>query len=101
MQAATDDAAEHGPAADPLGSATLLDGPPMPPAARPGTVKLQLAAETSRLYAGDWAHFQAYCAERGMNALPASPELVAAFLAAPGTGRPSNYGSPRPGSNGS
>ena len=65
----------------------MLDRPPTPPAARPGTVKPQLAAETLRLYAGDWMHFQAYCAEHGLAALPASPELVAAFLAAPCTGR--------------
>ena len=65
----------------------MLDRPRTPPAARPGTVKPQLAGETLRLYAGDWLHFQDYCVERGMAALPASPELVCAFLAAPGTGR--------------
>ena len=73
MQAVTDGVTEHRSAAEPLGSATLLDGPPMPPAARPGTVKLHLAAETLRLYAGDWAHFQDYCAERGMTALRGQP----------------------------
>ena len=87
MQAAKHGAAEQGSAADPFRSATVRDGPPPPPAARPGTVKSQLAAETLRLYAGDWVHFQAYCVEHGMTALPASPEVVAAFLTAPGTGR--------------
>ena len=86
MQAAMDGAADREFAADPFRSGTGLDHPPPPPA-RPGTVKQQLAAETLRLYAGDWQHFQAYCAERGMPALPASPELVATFLTAPGTGR--------------
>jgi hypothetical protein len=57
------------------------------PALRPGTVKSALAAETLRLYAGDWARFQTFCAERKLAALPASPELVAEFLAAPGSGR--------------
>ena len=56
-------------------------------ATRPGVIKSQPAAETLRLYAGDWAGFHAYCAGAGARALPASPELVAAFLAAPGVGR--------------
>lgn len=56
-------------------------------AARPGAVKLQLAAETVRLYAGNWAHFQTYCVGYGATALPASSELVTAFLTAPGSGR--------------
>ena len=60
---------------------------PARPAARPGTVKPQLAPETLRLYAGDWAHFRDFCAERGHQALPASPESVVAFLATPGRGR--------------
>ncbi len=87
LQATTEHAAEPGSDADSLRSETVLDRPRTPPAARPGTVKLQLAAETLRLYAGDWVHLQAYCVERGLAALPASPELVCAFLAAPGTGR--------------
>ncbi|MGI4796648.1 MAG: hypothetical protein ACRYG8_21830 [Janthinobacterium lividum] len=47
----------------------------------------QLTAEPLYLYAGDWAHFQNYCAKHGEVALPASPELVSAFLAASGSGR--------------
>ena len=86
MQTATDGAADHGSATERSGSAIARGGPP-PAARRPGAVKPTLAAETLRLYAGDWLHFQAYCAEHGVAALPASPELVAAFLAAPGTGR--------------
>lgn len=58
-----------------------------PAAARPGAVKPVLAAETMRLYAGDWEQFRRYCAARGQAALPAGPELVAAFLAVPGVGR--------------
>ena len=60
---------------------------PTPTVARPGTVKPQLAAETLRLYAGDWACFQDYCVERGIKALPASPDRVAAFLTEAGCGR--------------
>ena len=56
-------------------------------APRPGAVTSQPAAETLRLYAGDWACFQAYCVASSARALPASPELVVAFLAAPGAGR--------------
>jgi hypothetical protein len=87
MQAVEDGAAGLEAAADPLRSALVRVGAPTPLTARPGTVKLQLAAETLGLYAGDWMHFQTYCAERGRAALPASPELVAGFLAAPGSGR--------------
>lgn len=86
-QAATDGAAEHASVTDPFRSAQTLDAVPGPAAARPGTVKRQLAPETLRLYAGDWRHFHDYCAERGLTALPASPDLVATFLSAPGTGR--------------
>ncbi len=57
------------------------------PVTRPGTVTTQPAAETLRLYAGDWQRFRAYCAGHGETALPASPEVVAAFLQTPGTGR--------------
>jgi integrase len=50
-------------------------------------VKTELAAETLRLYAGDWAGFARFCAAAGEPALPASPALVAAFLTAPGSGK--------------
>ena len=55
--------------------------------ARPGAIKPVLAAETVRLYTGDWEQFRRYCAIHGQAALPAGPELVAAFLAVPGVGR--------------
>jgi integrase len=61
-------------------------GTPTPPN-RPGAVKADLAAETLRLYAGDWAGFARFCAASGQAALPAAPDLVAAFLATPGSGR--------------
>jgi len=54
---------------------------------RPGEVKNELAPETSRLYAGDWARFARFCAEQGRPALPAAPELVVAFFHQPGNGR--------------
>src|SRR5215210_6384478 len=39
------------------------------------------AAATRRAYQSDFAIFSAWCAERGLSALPANPESVAAFLA--------------------
>jgi len=38
------------------------------------------AAETRRLYAGDWADFAAWCAAVGQGAVPADPATVAAYL---------------------
>jgi integrase len=49
-------------------------------------VKPHLAAETARLYAGDWARFSQFCADQREKALPATPTLVIAFLAGPGIG---------------
>jgi hypothetical protein len=46
-----------------------------------------LAAETARLYAGDWDRFVAFCGVSGARALPASAETVAAFLRGQQTGR--------------
>ena len=40
------------------------------------------AANTRRAYRSDIAAFQAWCAGRGVAALPAAPEVVAAFLSA-------------------
>jgi len=77
---------EQTEAAIPSGQHDLAENP-VAPARRPGTVKPHLAAETLRLYAGDWARFQTFCVERGTKALPAAPDLVGAFLAAPGSGR--------------
>jgi len=39
------------------------------------------SAETQRLYAVDWAAFEAWCTEQRQTALPAEPATVAAFLA--------------------
>lgn len=63
----------------------MTDAEPQP-SVRPGRVKAQLAPETVRLYAGDWARFAQFCSEQRRPALPAAVELVAAFLAAPGPG---------------
>ena len=79
-------AEQRGAAAQPDG-ATPPPDLPLPSTARPGLVKAQLAAETLRLYAGDWARFQRYCAECGRAALPAHPDLVASFLATSRCGR--------------
>lgn len=40
------------------------------------------SAATLRAYRADWASFEAWCSARGLTALPASPETVAAHLAA-------------------
>ena len=53
----------------------------------PGIVRAELAPETLRLYARGWARFQKFCAERGERALPASPDLVASFLATASCGK--------------
>jgi site-specific recombinase XerD len=52
------------------------------------------APSTRRAYAADWRRFTAWCAGHGLDALPASPGAVAAFLAAEaGQGRvPSTLG---------
>jgi integrase len=39
------------------------------------------AANTARAYAADWAHFEGWCTERGVLALPATPATVALYLA--------------------
>jgi integrase len=35
---------------------------------------------TQRAYAGDWAHFEAWCEQQGFAALPATPATVALYL---------------------
>ena len=57
------------------------------PGPRPGTVQREHAAETVRLYAGDWARFARFCAENGKPALPATSDLVALFLQREPSGR--------------
>jgi hypothetical protein len=44
--------------------------------------KAEKAANTRRAYAGDFVAFRAWCAARGVSALPATAEIVAAFLGA-------------------
>lgn len=44
------------------------------------------APATSRAYASDLKNFEAWCARHGMPALPATPDLVGAYLAAAGEG---------------
>ncbi|MFL5336397.1 MAG: hypothetical protein ACJ8H8_25285 [Geminicoccaceae bacterium] len=52
-----------------------------------GRQKAELAPETLRLCAADWARFSEYCAGAGASALPAQPTTVAAFLTQAGPGR--------------
>ena len=40
------------------------------------------APATRRAYASDWRHFTTWCVARRMPSLPATPELVALYLAA-------------------
>jgi hypothetical protein len=40
-----------------------------------------LSPATRRAYEGDWRAFQGWCTDRGIEALPASPASVAAWLA--------------------
>lgn len=44
------------------------------------------APETLRAYASDMKNFEAWCARHSMTALPATPEVVGAYLAAAGEG---------------
>lgn len=44
------------------------------------------APSTLRAYASDLRNYQAWCARHGMTALPATPEVVGAYLAAAGEG---------------
>jgi len=74
---------------EPQGGATARsNAAPAGAAAAVGARRQKLAAETLRLYAGDWARFAAFCAATGARALPATTELVKAFLQQqPGAGR--------------
>src|SRR5260221_8335135 len=46
-----------------------------------GFANAEKAAATRRAYGTDFAIFRAWCTERRLDALPASPATVAAFLA--------------------
>jgi integrase len=52
-----------------------------------GVIQGQLSPETGRLYGRAWARFAAFCTEHSRTALPASSEIVCAFLTLPGRGR--------------
>lgn len=49
------------------------------PAAAPDPVPL--AGATLRAYRADWAHYTAWCAQRGFTPIPAAPQHVGAYLA--------------------
>jgi hypothetical protein len=53
----------------------------------PNVATGELAAETLRLYEGDWARFARFGATRRQSTLPAAPDLVIAFLEQPDAGR--------------
>jgi hypothetical protein len=44
-----------------------------------GFAQAEKADATKRVYGSDFALFRSWCAGRGVNALPATPESVAAF----------------------
>jgi hypothetical protein len=44
------------------------------------------APSTLRAYAGDLANFNAWCEKQGFTPVPATPEIVGAYLAAAGEG---------------
>lgn len=44
------------------------------------------APATLKAYSADWANFSAWCARHGFTAMPATPQLVGAYLAAAGEG---------------
>ena len=91
-----DGAADHGE--HPVAGTTALDG--VPDAAGERRVAAQRAASlealaaradthataaraprTRRAYAGDWTHFEAWCATAGLDVLPAGVETVRLYLA--------------------
>ena len=67
---------------------------PKPPSARTAMAMAKAQAyqdaadapSTLRAYASDLKNFEAWCARHGMCALPATPEIVGAYLAAAGEG---------------
>jgi integrase len=72
-----------------------MDAPkPKPPSARAAVAMAKAktyqdaadAPATLRAYASDLKNYEAWCARHGMTALPATPEVVGAYLAAAGEG---------------
>ncbi|MBN9529895.1 MAG: tyrosine-type recombinase/integrase [Alphaproteobacteria bacterium] len=45
------------------------------------------SANTRRAYGADWRHFSAWCASKGLSALPPSPPTIGLYLTACATGR--------------
>jgi site-specific recombinase XerD len=70
-----------GTALAPTQAATLPAVPEADLAAAVGYARAEKAAATRKAYGSDFAIFRAWCEKRGLNALPATPESVAAFLA--------------------
>jgi len=75
------------PATAPIRAALRADQPDLPGlTARDAervaaAIEADLAASTRTTYASSWRQWEAWCDGRGVAALPAAPELIAAFLA--------------------
>src|ERR1700758_3542214 len=68
-----------------MNSLTTFDAPALPAAdleIAKDFARASKAAATRRAYQKDFARFTAWCAERRLSPIPATPETVAAFLAA-------------------
>src|SRR6201997_4915285 len=68
-----------------MNSLTTFDAPALPAAdleIAKDFARASKAAATRRAYQKDFARFTAWCAERHLRPIPATPETVAAFLAA-------------------
>jgi hypothetical protein len=74
-----DDEQARIPATVPAGESLPL--PAREVAAAADYARAEKAAATRRAYRSDFEIFHAWCAERYVSAIPASPESVAAFLA--------------------
>jgi integrase len=68
----------------PVATSELTLAPELVAAAR-GFAKASRAPRTLLEYRKDWQAFLAWCAEKGLNALPAAPEAVALYLTARAT----------------
>ena len=70
-----------GTALTPNQASTLPTVPEADLAAAVGYARAEKAPATRKAYGSDFAIFQGWCEKRGLNALPATPKSVAAFLA--------------------
>jgi hypothetical protein len=73
---------------NPPSTPNLLDPTQASPALTAGdaeristAIEAELAPSTRQMYAGAWRQWERWCQGRGLQALPASPEALAAFLA--------------------